>query len=332
MSFLGSFDYTTGKTWGGAQISPTALQASSLLGGFFGLDHLLLRSPKTAVLKFVANILTLGLWYWYDVIQVFLDTDFVKQYGYSLPIVGPVGLGAGIVGNTEGPGAAPPGTPSPWFFVAYFCLLFIPYGVSHFIAGDFYGGSAQFLLTFILYTTLLGLIWNVYTVYYSFFKTESLVTEGTERFFPATLFMKPTGPAPNLIPPKLAQAESLQNKEKGLFDWICDFLLGSVEKPILETVVKVGDPVVQAAETVKESAENAAKQTGGALQMVGGGADSVSKYIFLATTALIFVGSVGMTYIRFWRAKKNESSQHSIKDDIPPEEQTNDTPPGPGVL
>lgn len=327
MSFLGSFEHTTGKTWRGTQISPFALQASSILGGFFGLDHILLRSPKTALMKLIVNIFTLGFWYWYDVVQSISDMDFIKQFGYTIPIVGPVGLGAGIVGDE---GRAPEGTPSPWLFVAYILLLFIPYGTSSFIAGDFYGGTAKFLLTFIIFTTFLGLLWAGYSFYYAFFQTESLLTKGTDRFFPATIFMDPYGPAKNLIPPKLTEAENLLQGEQGLFDWLCSFLVNKVEKPILETAVAAAEPVVEGAEVIKNLAEPAVK----AVNQVGGAVlpDTTSKYLFLATTTLIFLGSVTLTYFRFWRAKKNDPSEHRKKNDIPPERFENDTPPGPRVL
>lgn len=384
MSFVGSFAYTTGKTWGGTQVSPTSLQAASILGGIIGLDHILLRSPMTAFIKTIVNILTLGFWYWYDVIQTMGDMEFIKQYGYTFPIIGPVGLGAGIIGETKGKGAAPENTPNPWLFVAYMFSLILPFGISSFIAGDFEGGSAKFFLTFFFMTTVLGLLGTLYSLFFGIFNTQTLLTHGTDRFFPLNLFMKPYGSAEKLTPPELYVAEAFEQakeaekgllaklkrlflllleKFKGIFGGIYNKIFGIVEKPILEAVVSVTEPVVETAQEIKNVAETAeevknvvaegeavVKQTGGALnaltntaailaaqQQQGGAADSASKALFLGAAALIFVGSISLTYFRYWswgeeRAKKEEQPKYSNKNDIPPENDQNDFPPGSRVL
>ena len=348
MSFLGSFEHTTGKTWGGVQISPPILQATALLGGFFGLDHLLLRSPQTAFAKFITNILTLGLWYWYDVIQVFQDMDFIKQYGYTFPIKGPVGLGVGIVGDTSGPTAAPKGTPSPFMFLAYMALLFAPFGMSNFLAGDFQGGTAKFFLTFFIFTTILGLLWSFYSLLFASFNTQKLLTQGVDRFFPATLILPPFGPSPALTIPGVTKAEEAL-EEDSIFTKAYNMIFGFIEKPILETVVSVTEPIVDTAQNIKNIATNEAATTppsqagGGAFttmtntalllaagQEGGSKPDSVSQALFLGAAALVLVGSVSLTYARFWGAKKKNLNED--RNDIPPEGFQNDVPPGPGVL
>lgn len=350
MSFLGSFEHTTGKTWGGTQISPGALQATSLLGGFFGLDHLLLRSPQTALMKLILNVLTLGLWYWYDVIQVFQDVDFIKEYGLTFPIKGPTGLGAGLIGDTSGPAAAPKETPSPWMFLLYMFSLIIPFGVSNVVAGDYSGGAAKLILTFFIFTTIFGILWWIYSIFYGIFNTKSLLTRGVDRPFPISSFMAPYGPSPSIVIPGVAKAEE-QLEEDSIFTQVYNFftgiynsVFGIVEKPILEAVVSVTEPVVETAEQIKNTASpEPAQQTGGALNAVsttamllatqqGGASDMTSKALFLGAASFIFVGSLLITYFRYWRAKKNQRSQSSEKNDIPPEGFQNDVPPRPGVL
>lgn len=330
MSFLGPFEHTTGKTWGGVQIGPTTLQVSSVLGGFFGLDHFLLRSPKTGLLKFIVNIFTLGFWYLYDLVQVFTDIESVEIYGYTIPIVGPVGLGAGIVGDTAGPKAAKEGTPSPWAFLAYVLLTTVPFGFSHLIAGDMNGATAKFVMTVFFLTTIFGILWAAYSFFYAVFNTQDLLTKGVDRFFPATFFMDPYGPSPNLIPPLVEKA---QIKELGLIDWIYNTFFCPLQKPALEAVVGITEPLVKTAEEVKDAV--AATQTGGALLQAiqkGEATDGISKYVFLGTAAVICLGSVFMTYARFWNAKKDPSFKHSEKNDLPPEGFQDDVPPGPRVF
>lgn len=52
---------------------------ATIFGGALGLDHLLLRSPTTAFAKVVLNILSLGLWYFYDVLQVLGEKENVMK-------------------------------------------------------------------------------------------------------------------------------------------------------------------------------------------------------------------------------------------------------------
>lgn len=338
MSFLGNFDHTTGKTWGGTQLNPGLLKATSVLGGFFGLDHLLLRSPRTALFKFIFNLISFGFWYWYDILQVFFDEASVKEFGYTIPILGPVGLGAGILADPS-KSPAPEGTPSPWLFLAYMLLVFVPLGFSSFLAGDFRGGAAKFLLTWSVWFTILGLVWTIYSGIYAVLNTESLLTKGTDRLFPTTLFMDPYGPAPNLIPPKLAEEE--KKLQSSWFSWIPGFslvenLLQPVEKAALKTVVAVGEPVLNVAESVKNStiAETskspAVAQVGGAI-LAASGFDS-SKAVFFGTVALILVGAIGITGSRMFLRKKDTSLNQTEKNDVPPEGFRNDVPPGPRVL
>ena len=78
------FDYTQSKFWGGPWYSYTTLRIISTLGGFFGLDHLWLRSPLSGFLKFIINILTLGLWYFYDLLQIFGEKESVMKNGLGI--------------------------------------------------------------------------------------------------------------------------------------------------------------------------------------------------------------------------------------------------------
>lgn len=185
-------------------------------------------------------------------------------------------------------------------------------------------------------------------MFYGIFNTKSLLTRGVDRPFPISSFMAPYGPSPNLVTPGVSKAEeelkedSILTKAYGFLIGIYNKIFGIVEKPILEAVVSVTEPVVETAEEIKNTA-TASEQTGGAMNAVtntamllatqqGGSSDMTSKALFLGAASLIFVGSFLLTYFRYWRAKKNQSSSSSEKNDIPPEGFQNDVPPRPGVL
>lgn len=74
-----------GDYWEGHILSFSTFRFITILLGFFGIDHLALRSPFTAFLKFFVNIFFYGAWWIYDIIQVFIDEEFVAKYGLSTP-------------------------------------------------------------------------------------------------------------------------------------------------------------------------------------------------------------------------------------------------------
>jgi hypothetical protein len=245
-----SFDHTKGEFWGGSQLSLTHVKIASVLGGFFGMDHILLRSPSTALLKTIVNFLTFGFWYFYDIVQLFGDEEGVKKYGYSIPCAGRPGLGTGIF-EGGGKDPAPKTSPSPFYFLAYSLLILVPFGLSHFIAGDFYGGTAKFFMTFNPFTFLLAFIWAAYSAYYLTAQTSELLKKGTDRFFPSTLLMDPIGRAENIMqytPPPAEQSvvEKVVTSALSPITAVIPPLLGPF-KGVLDTfVAPYTDPLIGA--------------------------------------------------------------------------------------
>jgi hypothetical protein len=156
----GPFHYTTGDYWEGSAVPYWVYMILTILPtGFFGLDHLLLHSPQTAIQKTVVNFLTLGFWYFYDIIQVFSDRTYIDKYGLSRPFVGPTGLGykylSGVVPpeKQESPDLPPveSGQFSSLFFALYLALIFVPFGIPNFLVGDTSGGVIKFIFTILFF-------------------------------------------------------------------------------------------------------------------------------------------------------------------------------------
>lgn len=203
---------THGAYWGGTVLPFWIFLVATAfpLTGFFGIDHLLFRSPSTAATKLVVNIFTLGLWYFYDIIQAFTDKDFIQSYGLSKPVVGPAGLAFNYfrkVGSKpdELPAAAGQGFFNVLMFVAYIFTIFLPFGVSNFIAGDTPGGIGKFILSMPLW----GLFWvpflfvaTFYEVYLVLMKPEEIFEKGTWRAPPLNYFLGSFGLAKNIMQPK----------------------------------------------------------------------------------------------------------------------------------
>ena len=81
----------------GAYLSYNVFRILSILGGFFGLDHLYLRSLWTFLAKFIVNILCFGVWWIYDMLHALFNEPVVKMYGLGVPGLGPMGIAAGVL-------------------------------------------------------------------------------------------------------------------------------------------------------------------------------------------------------------------------------------------
>lgn len=75
--------------------SMVVLQALSIFG-FLGLDHFYLRSTKTGIIKLI-TLGGLGLWWLWDMLQVFTEKDRVVNYGLTTPFDMHIGIGQGMV-------------------------------------------------------------------------------------------------------------------------------------------------------------------------------------------------------------------------------------------
>jgi len=182
--FAGVFEHTQNSYWRGPWYPYWTLIVVSVLGGFFGLDHLYLRSPTTAFLKTIINILFLGIWYIYDLLQIIGEKEHVLKYGLSAPGVGALGIGAEMFVDDH------PGVPlskSPFRFLAYMLLLLLPFGFDYLVAGDVNGALLKFFMSFIPILWPIALILGVYNWGRATFSTKDLFDKGTYRIFPFNL-------------------------------------------------------------------------------------------------------------------------------------------------
>ena len=76
-----AYEWTQIGYWNKPNLSWTIYLILAVCVGFFGIDHLYMRSPFTAFLKFIVNLMTLGFWYFYDIVNAFTEKDLVKKYG-----------------------------------------------------------------------------------------------------------------------------------------------------------------------------------------------------------------------------------------------------------
>ena len=365
--------YTHGSYWGGAQLPfwVFLLFTAFPLTGFFGIDHLLFRSPSTAFTKGITNIFTLGLWYFYDIIQAFSDKDFIESYGFSKPAVGPAGLALDyfsnitskeVKKNQNGGGdkietEKQSGAFGVLVFIAYIFSLFMPFGISNFVAGDNMGGVVKLLLSLIF---IWGIIFwipyffmgSFFELYRALFSTETLFEKGVLRIPPLSLIMAPDGLAPNLMNPKALEAEAKKKADDTFYNnWIKPILsfipfadvLDTTKcavvppaKQTIEAAQQASEGVIGLAKTVPEVASKATGQltaftdpeklkalaidktmSGGA---IGLGKEGAFDWVIVAGLGILVFGGLGASALRkyFSNEQNDEPSGKANTNDAPP--------------
>jgi hypothetical protein len=182
---------TQGSYWKGAQISYFVYILLTIFGGLFGLDHLALRSPLTALLKFLTIIPLLGFWYFYDIAQALGEREYVEKFGIGVPFYGPTGIGAGIFTGSKEYTPSPKEIPGPWrylFYVLTTCV-FIVFPINKFVLGDYISGILHILFYILFPLTFVAIAWSFYDVFHVLFKTRDIFEHGVPHMIPASMLV-----------------------------------------------------------------------------------------------------------------------------------------------
>ena len=183
---------TQGSYWSGSQIPYWLYMVFTIfpITGLLGIDHLLLRSPITALLKVLSIVPLFGFWYFYDIAQASGERELLEKYGLAIPFYGPLGIGAGIFNGSETT-PAPPDSPRPWRYMLYAITTYISifFPLNKIVLGDYVGAGAHLLMYILFPLTFLAIIWSFYDIYRVTLDTEGIFDKGPSRFFPATWFL-----------------------------------------------------------------------------------------------------------------------------------------------
>ena len=276
---LPRFAYTGSGYWGGSWYPYWTLMVITVIGGFFGADHFWIRSPLTGILKFWINIFTLGAWYFYDIIQIFKDKETVLKTGLSIPILGAQGIGAGIF--TDGKDDKESEVTSPWRWFMFLILVWYPFGLDSFVAGDGMGAIVKFIGTFIPLLWPIMIIWKCIDLYQTYISPTSIWSDGLVRFFPFSFIMKPT------YPTKLGPSPPIKPVGQ-------DGLLYSLG-PLGQAVAIVAEPVIDTALAPVTAVTSA---VGAAAKTVEVAANSTSEIIKAATSTAVPIVKTGSAIIQ----------------------------------
>jgi len=277
---------TQAPYWKGAQIPYFVYILLTIFVGIFGLDHLALRSPLTALLKFISIVPLLGFWYFYDIAQALGEREYVEKFGIGVPFYGPTGIGAGIFSGTKGIPEAPKDIPGPWRYLAYVLTtgIFFMFPVNKFILGDYMGGIIHILFYILFPLTFIAIIWSFYDIFQVLFKTRNLFEKGVPRMIPASMLLGPyfrrdaIGPYPPPPPPPPTWFQRLYTA------WLEVPI--SAGKTVSKTIDVGRDATVGVVDTGITTTQSAVKGVGSAVEGVGKGVGSVAEGVGKATDAV----------------------------------------------
>lgn len=285
-------EITKGSYWGGSQISYW-MYLVSVFFGFLGIDHLLLRSPITAILKIISIIPLFGFWYFFDIAQAFGEKDLVKKYGIAVPYYGPIGIGQGIF-HDDGVKASPEEIPRPWKFIGYFlatCLL-IATPINKLVLGDYVGAGAQAVYYMLILTIILpfiAIIWGFLDVYNVIFKTRDLFEKGAQRLPPATMIpffnVDPNFKAEALGPKKAVEADTITGAIRDAATTLMGPLT-TVTGIVTAPLTAVSGSVAKTINTASEVAQETIKTAGTAAQVLPAAATGLAQSALAIGTSM----------------------------------------------
>jgi hypothetical protein len=210
----------------------------TILGGFFALDHLYLRSPLTFLAKFIINILFFGVWWLYDASQAVFNKDVVKVFGLGIPGMGPKGVAAGVLANDV------PDKKHMAFFIYALALLFGGiFGLDSFIIGDKQSGFIRLICLITGILMPVALFWWMYNLFKFFFKTKD-VTSLYWDYFGA--------------PPPAEYGMTWGEKLATKFPILQTFFgpITRIKNKVINTAIAVAEEPVLAAESIIKPAKN----------------------------------------------------------------------------
>ena len=312
---------SSGSSTEGAFLSYDWFIVLAVLGGWFGLDHLYLRSPWTFLGKLIVNFLFFGIWYFYDIIQAFSSKDVIKVYGVGLPGFPENRVAMGVLAKDE------PGSKHSNFFIYALCLFMGGlFGLDSFLVGDRESGIMRLLFLISIIGSPIAFGWWIYKLFRFFTDTPSVVNQYASYFGSAgggwSIFGSLIDPASvlgTLLKPINTAAEGFNNameaasKTLDLGVGIVN-AIGSVGQLLSES--SVPNPVPTFEDMKKGIAEAEAEAEAQAAKSQGGGSTTSNlnalPYTLLGTIVLIALSGFVATY---YRSKKHVAPH----DDRPPE-------------
>ena len=247
--------------WGTSDRNYWTYTILAIVLGFLGADHIYLRSYGSAFQKFLFNCVSLGFWYWWDILQALTEREKITKEGLSGPFDWGEKVGRGAFGTDPSP---------PKDYVIYTLLaVFLGFmGADRFYLGQWTTGVLKAVSVFFL----IGWLWVAFDAANAVFFPRSLVTSSPEGSygFPFSLFevsgcRQFTGP--ESVCHKSPQSRTQEGGFFGFFGLsggltgFLDWIAKSVGTPFIPYPKEIIADGLHAASAVTEAAANAINES-----------------------------------------------------------------------
>ncbi len=226
--------------------------AMTFLFGFVGLDHMYLRSNETAFKKLLLNIFGLGIWYFWDIIQVMKDGPIVRQHGLNSPFDWIRGIGRGMFvplpgeGTKKETGKDKPkeyAAPKSYFLYSLLAICLGAFGADKFYLGQNWQGVAKIFSVFNIFLFLFGILWVIWDAVHAYFMTRTILKEGVAPPIPYSWIFSPVDASVFTVQEVKEEAKDSKESKGGLFSLLnFDAIYQKYGVPLLQptagTVIK----------------------------------------------------------------------------------------------
>lgn len=223
----------------------------SFILGFFGLDHFYLRSFGTGMQKCLFNIFSLGMWYFWDIVQIVSDSKRVKEEGLTTPFDWVRGVGRGVfedpVAKAEAlqSGGQIARSKKDIAVYALCALLFGIFGLDKLYLGAPWQAVAKLLSCFNIFIFLFGWMWVIWDIVRVVFFTESVLKDGISPPPPFNfLFPEPIKADDLFVPSMVSKEERLAEQQAPIFGGMPGIDLSSFRFFYKELAVPLLQPTV----------------------------------------------------------------------------------------
>ena len=176
-------------TWKHADRNYFVFVILSVLFGLLGADHFYLRSFHTGMMKIVFNIFTLGMWHYWDLIQIVYDGRKIREEGLTSPFDWICGIGRGVFTSAKTDAESKKYVAEKSYLLYAILAIFLGFvGADKFYMGEMWQGIAKVLSVFNIFLFLFGFIWVLWDSFHALFMTKSILENGIVAPMPFSFF------------------------------------------------------------------------------------------------------------------------------------------------
>jgi TM2 domain-containing membrane protein YozV len=178
-------------TWKHADRNYFVFVILSVLLGLLGVDHFYLRSFHTGMMKIVFNIFTLGMWHYWDLIQIVYDGRKIREEGLTSTVDWICGIGRGVFTSAKTDADSKKYVAEKSYLIYAALAIFFGFlGADKFYMGETWQGVAKLLSVFNIFLFLFGFLWVLWDSFHALFMTKSILENGISAPLPYNMFFK----------------------------------------------------------------------------------------------------------------------------------------------